>query len=477
MWLMSRRIPYLSVSMLGITVAIIGPCAAARSAAATDPRPNIVVLIADDQRFDTIHALGNPHIRTPNLDSLVHEGMAFTHAYIMGSMQGAVCVPSRAMLMTGRTLFRATVSPASQVIPPRAALWPAVMRDVGYTTIGIGKWHNDRQSFARAFEGGGPIFFGGMSDHSRVTVSDFDPTGQYPRSAQRVGQKFDTELFADAAVAFLRGYQGSRPFFLYVAFTAPHDPRTPPKEFADLYPVERIPLPENFMPEHPFDNGELEVRDEKLLPRPRTPEAVQREIALYYGMITHLDAQIGRILEALEVSGRSRDTMVVFTGDNGLAVGQHGLLGKQNLYEHSLRVPLVLRGPGIPKGKRSDALCYLLDLFPTICARTGLAIPRGVEGSNLAPVIRGDRPRIRDSIFAAYRDVQRMVRDDRWKLIWYPKIARWQLFDLQKDPWELQDLSGRPDQRARIAALRSELRQWQGKVGDPIRKTQSWHKK
>ena len=141
----------------------------------------------------------------------------------------------------------------------------------------------------------------------------------------------------------------------YVALTSPHDPRTPPPPYDRLYDPTKIPLPKNFYPIHPFDNGDLNVRDEQLLPTPRTPEAIKKEIALYYGMISEMDAQVGRILVTLEKEGLMENTLIVFAGDNGLAVGQHGLLGKQNLYEHSIRVPMIFSGPGIPKNKKEDS--------------------------------------------------------------------------------------------------------------------------
>ena len=255
---------------------------------------------------------------------------------------------------------------------------------------------------------------------------------------------------------------------MYVSYTAPHDPRMAPKACTDLYPPEKIELPPNFLPVHPFDNGELRIRDEMLAPFPRTPEAVRQHLAAYYAMITHVDAQIGRVLDALAAAGHADDTIVVFAGDNGLAVGQHGLMGKQNLYDHSVRVPLVFRGPGVPKGAACDALTYLHDVFPTTCDLAGLTVPESVESVSLAPLIAGRAKAVRDSVFAAYTSVQRMVRDERWKLIRYPYAARTQLFDLQADPWETKDLSAEPGQAGQIARLNKLLKQWQRRTGDRL---------
>ncbi|GAF96928.1 unnamed protein product, partial [marine sediment metagenome] len=289
-----------------------------------------------------------------------------TNAYIMGSMSGAVCMPSRAMLMTGRTLFR--LEGSGGTVPEEQVTMPETLQKAGYNTFETGKWHQDRATFKRCFTHGSKIFFGGMSNHYKVPVNDFDPTGEYPKEKIYSDEgKHSSELFSDAAIRFLRDYADDKPFFMYVSFTAPHDPREMPVEYLDMYDSDKIPLPENFMPEHPFDNGELIIRDELLAKFPRTPEEIRTHIAAYYAMITHVDAQIGRILDTLKETGNAENTIIIFSGDNGLAVGQHGLLGKQNLYEHSVHVPLIISGPGMPVGEKRDALCYLFDIFPTLC--------------------------------------------------------------------------------------------------------------
>jgi arylsulfatase A-like enzyme len=174
------------------------------------------------------------------------------------------------------------------------------------------------------------------------------------------------------------------------------------------------------------------------------------------------------VLAALETSGRAKDTLIVFAGDNGLAVGKHGLMGKQSLYDHSARVPLVFAGPGVPRGKKSEALVYLFDVFPTLCALTGVPAPKTVEGESLLPILTGKKAKVRESVFGAYRDVQRMVRTQRWKLIRYPKINRTQLFDIQADPDEVRDLSGEAKHVGRVAEMMKLLGEWQKKVGDDL---------
>jgi arylsulfatase A-like enzyme len=426
-------------------------------------RPNVVFLLSDDQRFDTVHALGNPEIRTPNLDRLVRDGFTFTHAFCQGSNVPAVCIPSRAMLLTGRPLFH-----TSNVIPPEYSMWPEALRGAGYATFGTGKWHNNPAAFNRCFERGGAIFFGGMTNQFQVPVQDYDPAGRYEKARQRIGAKFSSELFADEAVRFLESYKGSPPFCLYVAFTAPHDPRTPPGEYATMYDPARLALPTSFLPVHPFNNGELKVRDEALAPWPRTPEVVRKHTADYYGMISHLDAQVGRILKALEATGRAGNTLVVYTSDHGLALGRHGLLGKQNLYDHSMRPPLLLAGPGVPKGGRSDALCYLFDLAPTVCELAGVPTPATVEGKSLVPVLAGRQAKVRDTIFLAYRDVQRAARTERWKLIRYPRINKSQFFELSSDPDELRDLAGDPAHKETLERMTALLAEEQRAAGDKL---------
>jgi len=427
-------------------------------------RPNILFVFTDDQRFDTIGALGNTEIRTPVMDELVAKGVTFTHACIMGSTVPAVCAPSRAMLMSGRTLYHTPLDLAGRTT------FPELLRAHGYETFSTGKWHNQPPSYARSFTAGGKIFFGGMSNHLQVPVQDFDPTGRYPKERTYVGEKFSSEMFSDAAIEFLRGHKSSSPFLMYVSYTAPHDPRMPPRKYKEMYDPSQITLPPNFMPEHPFDNGELRIRDEMLAPFPRPPAEIQRHIAEYYGMISHLDEHLGRLLETLDETGHAENTYIIFAGDNGLAVGQHGLMGKQNMYDHSIRVPLILAGPGLPAGEKRDALCYLLDLFPTICDLTGVAKPEELEGESLLPIVQGEKERLRDNYFFAYRNCQRAVRDERFKLIEYFVNGQrsTQLFDLQADPWELNNLAEDARYEGEVGRLREALAQWQEKLDDPL---------
>ena len=440
--------------------------------------PNVLLFFTDDQRFDTIAALGNSAIQTPNIDRLVARGTTFTQAHIPCGTHGAICMPSRAMLHTGRTLFHLHDSGSS--IPAEHTMLGESLRARGYRTWGAGKWHNGRESFNRGFDDGDEIYFGGMADHWNVPAYHYDASGRYDKRLAYIPDppafgnneiawrdcdhihagRHSSEILADAVIDHIRRQDAQTPFFAYVALLAPHDPRTMPEQFRALYPPDAIDVPPNFLGGHPFDNGSLRIRDELLAEFPRTPEEVRRHIGEYYAMITHLDHEFGRIMAALDEQGLADDTLIVLAGDNGLAVGQHGLMGKQNCYEHSVRVPLIFAGPGIPQGQRSDAFAYLLDIFPTLCELTGTPVPASVEGRSLVAAMSDPAETVRDTLYFAYVASQRAVKNRTHKLIEYAVRDRGrqtQLFDLANDPWETNNLFGTPGASPIIAELRHEL--------------------
>ena len=419
-------------------------------------RPNVIVLFADDQRADTIGALGNSHIKTPHLDRLARRGMAFDRAYMQGGLQGATCVPSRAMLLTGRSLFRVDES------LKREETWPAAFGRAGYSTFVTGKWHNHPDAISQNFTFANSIFAGGMTNPLEAKLSHV-VNGKLTKPV--LAPKHACEVFADEAIAFIKT-QKEGPFLAYVAFDAPHDPHIVPEDFAVKYDAKEIPLPGNFLPQHRWDNGEMTVRDEQLLSWPRKPADVQQMNAEYYRYISYLDEQVGRVLDAMEASPHAKNTIVVYAADSGVARGSHGLIGKQNVYEHSMRVPLLISGPGIAEGKRTGAMCYLLDLFPTLGAMCQVKGPETSEGVSLHKVLTDPSQPGREQILLAYRDVQRAVRDDRYKLIRYPKIDRTQLFDLQNDPEEIHDLSGKQELGEKEAQLLASLKKLQAEFGD-----------
>ncbi|HET6575950.1 MAG TPA: sulfatase-like hydrolase/transferase [Fimbriiglobus sp.] len=408
---------------------------AAGPARAAD-RPNVVFLLADDMRADAVAALGNPTVKTPNLDLLVRSGFVFRNTYCMGSMVGAVCNPSRHMLLSGKSLFRYDPKKAD-------GTFADVMGKDGYETWHLGKRGNTAREYHKAFH------------HSAYLNEKRERTsGHHGRTA------------ADRAVAFLKsGWDRKKPVFLFLAFEGPHDPRVAANEWMKLYDQESIPLPRNFKPFHPFDNGDLLTRDEALAPWPRTPAVVRKHLHDYYACISSIDHNAGRVVAALKDLGELDNTIIVFAADHGLAIGSHGLFGKQNLYEHSMKAPLVFAGPGIKPGS-SDALVYLFDIFPTVADLCGATVPDGLDGRSLAPMMRGEKNGVRDTVFLAYKDVQRAVRRGDWKLIRYPKVDVTQLFDLKADPDELKSLAADPAQANRVREMMSLLGKEQKRYAD-----------
>jgi arylsulfatase A-like enzyme len=436
-------------------------------------KKNIVFFFTDDQRFDTIHALGNSQIQTPNLDKLIKNGTVFTQAHIPGGTCGAVCMPSRAMLHSGRTLFR--IEHEGQNIPPEHITIGEHFRKSGYNTYAIGKWHNGKNAFARSFSDGDEIFFGGMADHWNVPAYRFDPKGKYDKKCPFISNPFagnkvkfrncdhiesgkhSTDLFTDTAINFLNNYSSdSEPFFLYISLMAPHDPRTMPKKFRKMYKPDDIKLPENFLPEHPIDTGALQIRDERLATFPRNPDEIKHHIAEYYAMISHLDYGLGQVIDTLKQNKLYENTIIVFAGDNGLAVGQHGLMGKQNLYDHSVRVPLIFSGPNIPVSLRNNALVYLSDIFPTLCSITKTEIPQSVEGKDLSICFNNPNAVPHDYLYLAYGSSIRGITDSCYKLIEYAS-GETQLFNLSADPYEMNNIADKNSSRQILQKMRTHL--------------------
>ena len=428
-----------------------------RLTAAVATPPNILFIFADDQRADTIAALGNAHIHTPNLDRLARRGLAFTRAYMQGGMNGATCVPSRAMLLSGRSLFHIDEKLT------RDETWPAAFGRAGYTTFISGKWHNTPASVALSFQRARQLFTGGMTDPLHAPLRNLENGKMGPT---KILSQHACATFAEETIAFLQEPH-PKPFFAYLAFDGPHDPHIVPADFPVRYDPEKIPLPANFLAQHPFNNGEMTIRDEQLLPWPRTATDIRAMLADYYRYISYLDQLIGRVLDALDASPAAHNTFIVFTADSGVARGSHGLIGKQNLYEHSLRVPLIIAGPDIPANTTTNALCYLYDLLPTLGALTKVPGPKTNEGIDLSPSLRDPRKPARTSLTFAYQKVQRALRDERYKLIRYPLIDRAQLFDLINDPDEIHDLAALPEHAARVATMTQKLSAELKELDDP----------
>lgn len=448
----------------------------------SDARPNVLFVICDDLMYRTIENLNNPELKTPTLNRLVSEGCTFTHCFHQGSWSGAVCVPSRTMLATGLSAFHA------QAGLQNVHLWGQIFGTAGYDTYICGKWHLDPTTLARSFKENGPVSPGFLestpengaaynrpSPENHWNPADTKLDGHWLHTDLWVEETPDrirhsSEVFADSVVDYLKNRAAKRrtPFFIYLGFNAPHDPRQSPQEFLDLYPEDSIEIPPNYLPEHPFDQGDSRVRDELLAPFPRTEEAVRLHRREYYAIISHMDHELGRILDALKVSGKAENTYVIFTADHGLAVGEHGLMGKQNLYDCSVRMPLLISGPKVSPGRRVDELVYQHSVFATACELAGPKAPKTVEFPSLAPLLLGGSAPVQDAVFCYYCDFQRSVRTKTHKLIVYPKVRRVQLFDLVADPWEMHDLSEDPSHAAIRNELVARLKRFQVELGDPL---------
>ncbi|MEO0448248.1 MAG: sulfatase-like hydrolase/transferase, partial [Verrucomicrobiota bacterium] len=295
------------------------------SEAVAESPPNILFLFADDQRADTIAAHGNSHISTPNLDQLAAEGFSFRRNYCAGSFSGAVCVASRAMLMTGKHWMNLPEKKPHANWGDAVTLPALLQEKATYRPFIIGKWHNGKETLDLSFSNGRSLYMGGMANHADFEVQDL-VEGEL--SATRKAGGFSSTVFADEAIGFLGEASEEEPFFLYVSFLAPHDPRNPPEPYREAYYQNRPPLPLNFLPVHPFQNAPQVTmgRDESLAPWPRTEEMISDQLCEYYGLVTHLDEQVGRILTALEKSLHAENTLVIYTADHGLGMGSHGLL-------------------------------------------------------------------------------------------------------------------------------------------------------
>lgn len=444
-------------------------------------QPNILFIFADDQCFDTLREWGNDEIETPNLDRLARSGVTFRRAYNMGSWSGAVCVASRTMLNTGRFLWHAhEVHPHLANERSEGRFWSEHLRSAGYETYFSGKWHVGKTAIAEAAFDTARHIRPGMPNqtpagYNRPIEGEPDRWSPYDTKFEGFwkGGKHWSEVLGDDAVDYLeRAADRDKPFFMYLAFNAPHDPRQAPKEFVDKYPLDKISMPKNYLPEYPFKDyigAGPGLRDEKLAPFPRTDYAVKVNRQEYYAIITHMDQQIGRILDALEKTGKKDETYIFYSADHGLAVGQHGLMGKQNMYDHSVRVPFIVSGPDLEAGKRVEAPVYIQDITASTLDLAGVDKPEHVEFTSVMSLARGDTDKhVYDAIYGAYLQFQRSVTMDGYKLIVYPKAVRTRLYDLNNDPLETKDLASDPALRETKQKLFAKLLELQKQMGDEL---------
>ena len=349
-------------------------------------------------------------MRRPHLDRLVAEGSTFTRAIAANPH----CIPSRAEILTGATGFTNLSSPFGRTLNDRLTLWPAAMKAAGYHTWYCGKWHTAGTPWERGYEETRALLGHARNlpqTHPKMRNglparghkgSVFVNDRNEPEPEKGIGLTPESDRYiADGAIEFIRR-RPDRPFFLHVNFTATHDPLLPLPRYAEKYKPASIPLPPNFMPEPLFDYGNARGRDELLMPFPYTPADVRQELADIYAVVSHLDEQVGRVLAALEDTGQARNTILVFTTDHGAGGGRHGIRGYQNRYEHTLNIPLVFVGPGIPRNQRFSAQGYLRDIYPTVCELTGVPIPPTVEAKSLVPVLKGAVREIHPEVYVMF---------------------------------------------------------------------------
>ncbi len=465
-------------------------------------KPNIVFIFTDDQTYTTIQALGNKEIYTPNMDKLVGNGTTFTHTYNMGAWSGAVCAASRAMMISGRSVWDANEFRQHWIKGDSIQqTWGQLMKNEGYETYMTGKWHvnakatsvfdhviherpgmpRDTWRFREMEEK-----FDSISTIGNADFRDILPVGyNRPKDEQDnswkpndqsqggfwEGGKHWSEVLAEDAVHYVNtAANNESPFFMYLAFNAPHDPRQAPAAFLDLYDESTLTVPKNWLPEYPdrhlIGNGNR-LRDENLAPYPRSESAIKVHLKEYYASISHLDAQIGKILAALEESRKKDNTYIILSSDHGLAMGKHGFMGKQNLYDHSIRPPLVIVGPDIPKQKQVNADVYLQDVMATSLELAGAEKPDYVFFNSFKDLAQGKQKESHyHQIYGAYLGLQRMIRKDNFKLLVYPKAQKVKLFDLKNDPDEMNDISKKHPQK--VDQLFKDLKNLQTEMNDAL---------
>ncbi|WP_339923539.1 sulfatase-like hydrolase/transferase [uncultured Cyclobacterium sp.] len=465
-------------------------------------KPNILFVFADDMAFTLLDELEQNEIFTPNLDKLMAEGTSFTKAYNMGSWSGAVCTASRSMMISGRSVWNAFDLKEEWRKGDKTDLTlPKLLEESGYETYMSGKWHVDipppeifnhtihiragmpkdtwsKNNTGAKFDsinkiGADPASIMPLG-YNRPLIDQQDDWSPSDRSLGGFweGGTHWSEVLREDAKSFLdSASKSSNPFFMYLAFNAVHDPRQSPGSFLDLYVAEDLKIPESFMPLYPYKdeigNGPG-LRDEALAPFPRTPFAIKKHLQEYYAIVSHMDYQIGKIFEELERKGLRENTYIIFTADHGLAMGNHGLMGKQTMFDHSMGAPFIVSGPNIPKGKRLDHDIYIQDAMATILEIAGVDKPDYVEFESLLDLINGDQELIREEVYGAYLNNQRMIKKDGFKLIVYPNAKKLLLFDMEKDPLEIKDLSDQPQYKELKRSLFTALQQLQGRLNDKL---------
>jgi choline-sulfatase len=412
--------------------------------AATGKRPNILFILVDDQSpFDLEVYDPKSKLQTPTLDRLAADGMVFDGAYHMGSNIGAVCTPSRHMIMSGRTVWHLPTAPwAKDRCPPNLEQQtiPAVFNRAGYDTMRTCKMGN-------SYEAANGLF---------TVRKDATKRGGTEENGSAWHGEQVLEYLAQREVT-----KDQDPFLIYFGFSHPHDERDGTPELLAKYgatnhadPMSLPPandrqpaLPVNYLPAHPFNNGHADVRDEVDVSgvwKNRDERTIRNELGREFACSENIDLQIDRVLRKLAAMGELENTYIFYTADHGMAIGRHGLQGKQNLYQHTWRVPFIAKGPGIKAGTRVPGNIYLLDVLATLCDLAGIPVPDTNEGTSFRPVLEGKRAAVRDVLYGVYcggtKPGMRSVKQGDWKLIKYDGVGgtvrETQLFNLAENPDE-----------------------------------------
>ena len=449
-------------------------------------QPNILFLFSDDHAYDAIGKMTDGYVQTKTIDQLANEGVYFERAYNMGAWGGAVCVASRTMLNTGMSLwnsypfFKSAMAARKNKTSYTAdkITWSQRMKSAGYDTFFAGKWHVNGFDPNKLFDHLGTVR-GGMprtsGDHHRPVKGKADtwsPSDPKHEGFWRGGKHW-SEVTADETIDYLkqRGKaKDNKPFFAYVAFNAPHDPRQSPQTYLDKYPLETVPLPTSYMASYPYTKeiGIWGIRAETMAPRPRTEFAIKTHRKEYYALISHMDDQLARILNELDKQGLRENTVIIYTSDHGLSLGNHSFMAKQSMYDHSLASPFIISGPGLPKGVRTQQRIYIQDIVPTTLAMAGVAEHdyADVEFTNLLPLGMKGSVKYDQPIYGAYKTKSRSIIKGDWKLIYYTDVNKFRLFNLKLDPYELNDVAKLPEHKERIAHLVGVLQQQQNRFND-----------
>ncbi len=419
-------------------------------------RPNVLLILADDHNYRALGVSGNEEIRTPNLDRLAREGVYFNRCFT----PNPICGPARAAIYTGQDSWTNGCISNGNPINKTSPMLPRLLAAAGYETAFVGKWHNDGKPWTRGFTTGGRCWAGGEFNHFKIALTKF---GKGPESRE-TSDLYSTTAFTDDAVKYLES-EHSRPFMMVLAYTVGHDPFVAPPGYEGKYSPDQISVPPNFMPKPPFKQFNPIIRDETVLPYPRTKPSLREALAEYYAMMEHMDAQIGRLLVALEKKQLDQNTIVIFSSVKGMSMGSHGIIGKQTMYEEGLRTSLIMRHPGLKAttGTNSE-LISTMDILPTICDATGVDIPNSIEGKSILGLYDGSQ-KGREKLYFSYHDptrftVTRAIRTQRYKLVQHLVTGENQLFDLSKDPIEMNNLASSPGAKEIESVLQRDLLKW-----------------